>query len=243
MPAQFRASLDPFAVLTAAAAVTGHVQLGTSVLNAPRYPPALLARSLTAIDVLSEGRLIPGFGTGWSPEEYQAAGVPMTERGERLDECLDILEALWTTSPAEHHGKHWAIAATYADLKPVQRPRPPVYLGGYAPAALRRVARRADGWLPAVRVPAGFDPAALARSFAQIREEAERQGRDPSQLSAILRVNASAAATAADIATAIAAAGQETGIGHAFADLMYVAESADQALDIASQVMDQVHTR
>ena len=163
MPVQFRASLDPFAVLTAAAAVTERAQLGASVLNAPFYPPALLARSLTSIDVLSGGRLIPGFGTGWSPEEFQATGVPMAERGERLNECLDVLEALWTQNPAEHQGKHWDIAATYADLKPVRRPRPPIYLGGYAPAALRRVARRADGWLPSARVPGGFDPGAAPR--------------------------------------------------------------------------------
>jgi probable F420-dependent oxidoreductase len=243
LPAEFRASLDPFAVLTAAAAVTSRAQLGTSVLNAPWYPPALLARSLTSIDVLSDGRLIPGFGTGWSPEEYQAVGVPMTERGERLDECLDILAALWTANPAEHDGKHWSIPATYADLKPVQRPRPPVYLGGYTPAALRRVGRRADGWLPSARVPGPFDSTALARSWAQIREEAERQGRDPGQLTVILRINASATATAADIVTAMVRAGQETGIGHVFADLMYLAENADQALDLASQVMDHVRNR
>jgi probable F420-dependent oxidoreductase len=242
-PPEFRASLDPFALLTTAAAVTGHAQLGTSVLNVPWYSPALLARSLTTIDVLSGGRLIPGFGTGWSPEEYQAVGVPMAERGERLDECLDILEALWTTSPAEYHGKHWAIAATHADLKPIQRPAPPVYLAGFTPPALRRVALRADGWLPVARTPAAFDPAIITRPLAQIRQTAQRAGRDPGQVRVILRVNAAPAATAADIAGTIERAGQEAGIDHAFADLMYVAASVDQALEISGQVMDRVRTR
>jgi probable F420-dependent oxidoreductase len=237
LPVQFRASLDPLAVLAAAAAVTERAHLGSSILNVPFYPPAVLVRSLTSIDVLSGGRLIPGFGTGWSPEEFQAVGVPMTERGERMDEFLDVLEALWTQNPAEHHGKHWDIAATYADLKPVRRPRPPVYLGGYAPAALRRVARRADGWLPTAYVPGDFDPAALTRSLAWIREEAERQGRDPGHVHAILRVNALPAATPADIATTIEAAGQEAGIDHAFAELMGLAEDVGQALDIAGQVL------
>ena len=242
-PAEFRWSLDPLAALTAAAAVTSRVRLGTSVLNVPWYPPALLARSLTAVDVLSGGRLIPGFGTGWSPEEFQATGISMTQRGERLDECLDILEALWTASPAGHQGKHWTIPASYTDLKPVQRPRPPVYLGGYTPPALRRVARRADGWLPSVRVPAASDPAFLVRSLAQIRSDAAGYGRDPGQIKVILRVNAAASATAADIAAAVAAAEQAIGTDHAYVDLMYLAQSADQALTVAGEVIDRVRGR
>ena len=69
-------------------------------------PPALLGRSLTSIDMISGGRLIAGLGSGWSPDEFQAVGVPMKQRGARLDECLDVLETMWTENPAEHHGKH-----------------------------------------------------------------------------------------------------------------------------------------
>jgi alkanesulfonate monooxygenase SsuD/methylene tetrahydromethanopterin reductase-like flavin-dependent oxidoreductase (luciferase family) len=133
IPAQLRAVLDLLALLAAAAAVTERVQLGSSVINAPWYPPALFARCLTTIDQLSAGRLLLGFGTGWSPEEHQP--VPMNERGRRLDECLDILDAFWTTNPVEYHGRFWTIPATYADLKPVQHPRPPVYLAGFVPAS------------------------------------------------------------------------------------------------------------
>ncbi len=239
IPVQFRASLDPFAALTMAAAVTSRTLLGTSVINAPWYPPALLARSLSTIDVLSGGRLVAGFGTGWSPEEFQAVGVSMTARGERLDECLDILHALWADGPVEHQGKRWTIPPAYINLKPVQRPRPPVYLGGYLPAALDRIARRADGWLPSVRVPGPFDPLTIGRPLAQIRETAQRLGRDPAHLGAIVRINVSAGATSADIAAVIAAAGQVIGIDHVFADLMYVANDVDQALDIAARVLEQ----
>jgi alkanesulfonate monooxygenase SsuD/methylene tetrahydromethanopterin reductase-like flavin-dependent oxidoreductase (luciferase family) len=129
IPRAFHSLLDPFVLLSIAAVSTERVQIGTNVLNAPWYPPAVLARSLTSIDLVSGGRLVPGLGVGWSPEEYVAVGVPMAQRGARLDECLDALEAYWSDNPAEYHGTHWTIPATYADLKPVQHPRPPIYLG------------------------------------------------------------------------------------------------------------------
>ena len=125
IPEAFHAVLDPFVLPSIAAACTEHVQIGTNVLNAPWYPTAVLARSLTSIDLVSGGRLVPGLGVGWSPEEYLATGVPMSQRGARLEECLDALEAYWSDNPVEYHGKHWTVPATYADLKPVQRPRPP----------------------------------------------------------------------------------------------------------------------
>lgn len=83
-------------MLASAAAVTSRVRLGTSVLGVPFYPAAVLARTLASIDFLSGGRLIPGLGIGWAPEEYTAAGVPEKERGARLDEALDVLDAWWT---------------------------------------------------------------------------------------------------------------------------------------------------
>jgi probable F420-dependent oxidoreductase len=236
MPDEFRTVLDPFAVLTAAAAVTSRALLGTSVLNAPFYPPALLGRSLTSIDMISGGRLIAGLGSGWSPDEFQAVGVPMKQRGARLDECLDVLETMWTENPAEHHGKHWDIPASYIDLKPVQRPRPPVYLGGRTPVALRRVAGRADGWLPSTLVPGRFDHAGIADTLAGIRAEAAKFGRDPDKIDAVLRLNATAAATVADIAAAIAMA-RDIGIGHVIVELMYLTGDLSAALDITAQVL------
>ena len=148
IPEQFRTNLDPFIALTVAATATTTAQLGSSVFVAPWYPPVQLARQLTSIDVISGGRLLPGFGIGWSPEEYQAAGAPFRRRGAQLDELLDALDALWTANPVRHEGERWSIPESWVNLKPVQRPHPPIYLGAFTPAGLKRVGdarRRLDG--------------------------------------------------------------------------------------------------
>lgn len=243
IPPEFRSALDPFALLATAAAATERVQLGSNVINAPWYAPALLARSLTSIDLLSAGRLLVGLGTGWSPEEYETAGIPMAERGSRLDECLDVLDAWWTQNPVEHRGDHWTVPASHIDLKPTARPAPPVYLGAFAPAALARVARRADGWLPIALVGAkyaGTDQiAALARNLAGLRETVEREGRDPARFGAILRVNPDADASVEDIAATITRAEREAGVEHCFVELSYLAKDVDQSLDLAQRVLER----
>ena len=93
IPAELNAAADPFVLLGIAASATERVLLGTHVLIAPLYPPMQLARALTSIDLVSEGRLLPGFGIGWSPEEYEAAGTDFTRRGARMNELLDALES------------------------------------------------------------------------------------------------------------------------------------------------------
>jgi probable F420-dependent oxidoreductase len=238
IPAAFHSVLDPFAILAIAAESTRNAQIGSNILVAPWYAPALLARSLTTIDLVSGGRLVAGLGTGWSPEEYQAAGIPMRERGVRLDECLDALNALWTANPAEYHGAHWTVPATYVDLKPAQRPRPPVYLAGFAPAAMRRVARRADGWLPVVTPGTGeFDPAAITVPMNRIRQLAGAEGRDPGELGMILRVYPGEAATVENVVDTIVRAEHEAGVTHAFVELMNIAADIDHALEIVSRVL------
>ncbi len=99
IPDEFHRSLDPFALLTAAAVSTERVLLGTNVLIAPLYPPAVPARSLTTIDVISGGRLIAGLGIGWSPEEYAAAGVPFEHRGARFDDYF--VDLMYTTDTVD----------------------------------------------------------------------------------------------------------------------------------------------
>jgi len=244
-PDVFRAALDPFALMAVAASATDRVEVGSNVLNAPWYAPAILARSLTSIDQLSGGRLIVGLGIGWSPEEFQAADVPMKERGARLDECLDALQALWTTNPAEYHGRHWTVPATHVDLKPARQPRPPIYLAGFTPAAMRRVARRADGWLPVVLPGAmDIDPVAnIAKPMAHIRELAQEAARDPGELGMILRVYPTAAATLEDIADAIVQAERKAAVDHAFVDLMYLAKNYDHALEIMNRLLELARGR
>ncbi|MFD9737411.1 TIGR03619 family F420-dependent LLM class oxidoreductase [Umezawaea sp. NPDC059074] len=238
-PEEFSAILDPFVLLGVAATATERVEIGSNILNTPWYPPALLARTLTTLDVLSGGRLVPGFGTGWSPEEYVAAGVPMKERGARLDETLDALEQLWTADPAEFHGEHWQVPATKSALKPVRRP--PVYLAGFAPAAMRRVARRADGWLPAVAPPGMTDlDAMVVKPLAAIRAMRADLGRDPATLDAILRVYPTVRSTTvvADVADTIKRVQDQTDVRHVLVDLMYQADDVDGLLGLVEWILD-----
>ncbi|TDC20661.1 TIGR03619 family F420-dependent LLM class oxidoreductase [Streptomyces sp. 8K308] len=240
IPWQLNAVLDPFVALTVAATVTERALLGTSTVNATWYPPLLLARSLSGIDVVSGGRLIPGFGIGWSPEEYQGVGVPWKGRGARLDETLDVLEAVWSaTGPVEHHGTHVSFPAAHIGPRPIQRPRPPIYLAGFSPASRRRVARRGDGLLA---VAAGTDvdlAAVVVEPLRLIRRMAETEGRDPASIGVVLRVNPTAGQTPDDVADVIRRARDEADVDHAFVDLVYQAErGVDHALDLAHRTLE-----
>nr|WP_232241152.1 LLM class flavin-dependent oxidoreductase [Kutzneria sp. 744] len=112
-----------------------------------------------------------GFGVGWSPDEYEAAGVPFAERGRRLDEILDVLEKAWTADVVEHDSPLWRVPPSRIDHKPAKRP--PIQLGGFAPAALKRIGRRADGWLTAGALPNGLKAENLEPPLAAIRRAAE----------------------------------------------------------------------
>jgi probable F420-dependent oxidoreductase len=184
LPEASRRILDPFATLAYVAAHTARVSLGTSVLVLPLYQPALLARQLTSIDVLSGGRLALGVGTGWMPEEFEAAGVPMRERGGRADEAIAALRAFWTENPVAVDGRYFHVAPTRADLRPVQRPHPPIYVAAFTPRAMQRVARDADGWMPA-----GVPIDGMRAMFGAIRQMASEAGRDPAQLALVVRAN------------------------------------------------------
>ncbi|GAA1904082.1 TIGR03619 family F420-dependent LLM class oxidoreductase [Streptantibioticus ferralitis] len=237
IPEEFRAVLDPFALLTAAAAVTESILVGSSVINITQYSPAVLARQLTTIDQLSGGRLIPGFGIGWSPEEYAAAGIPFASRGARLDESLDVLERWWSESPVEYQGKFWQVPASYVDVKPVQRPRPPIHLGAIGPTALRRVGRRADGWLPAVLLSDRVDPEPLIQARAVIDQAARDTGRDPSAIGSVPRLIATRPLSAADLATALRTLRDRAGIEHAFLHFP-AADGPQQTLDTTGEVLE-----
>lgn len=234
IPDRMRAAHDPLALLTAAAAVTSRVQLGTSTLNAPWYPAALLARQTATVDRISGGRLLLGLGTGWSPEEYDAVGVPMSERGDRLDECLDVLATWWNDDPVALDGTFATIAPSHVRVKPHGIP---VYLAGFAPRARRRIAGRADGFLP-VMIP-GADPhKAVTRPWEQLRGMAREAGRDPAALGAVLRVNPRAGQTVDDVAATLRRVAAETEIEHAFVDLLYLADDPDTQLGLATRILD-----
>jgi probable F420-dependent oxidoreductase len=236
IPEQFRANLDPFIALTVAATATTTARLGSSVFVAPWYPPAQLARQLTSIDVISGGRLLPGFGIGWSPEEYQAAGAPFHRRGAQLDEILDALDALWTANPARHDGERWTIGESWVDLKPVQRPRPPVYLGAFTAPGLKRVGERADGWMAGVSVPDVVSLEMLNWQRQTIDDAARAAGRDPSAIHTYVRVNV-AQGTAVDKAADAVKLLADNGYPDAFVDLMYVATGTDAHLDWVERLL------
>jgi len=147
----------------------------------PYHNPVVLARRLTTLDVLSNGRLCVGLGLGWNKDEIDATGADMTKRGALADEFLPLLKAIWTTNPVEFHGKFFNVPKSYIDLKPVQAPHPPIYLGAFVPAALKRLAKHADGWNP-VFLPVPV----MAEMFSSIRRMAKDAGRDPSALSMIV---------------------------------------------------------
>src|ERR1041384_7346292 len=148
LPDQYKNVRDPVETLTFAAAQTSRIALATGVLNLPWYNPPLLARRLTTLDILSRGRLRLGFGIGWSPDEYEAAGVPWKDRGRRADESLTTLKAIWTNETVEIQGAGFKISKSYFGLRPVQKPHPPIYMAAFTPGAMKRAAREANGWFP-----------------------------------------------------------------------------------------------
>lgn len=244
MPPEYTTFLDPLSVLTVAAAVTERVRLGTSTLNAPWYSPVLLARTLTSIDVLSGGRLEVGLGLGWSSDEYVAAGVPWSGKAARLEEILDVLERVWSDDPVEYAGKLFTVPASRIEPKPVQRPRPPIHLGGYSPAALDRIGRRADGW-----VAPGVPLALLTPLWDTVRHAAEAVGRDPGTLRMIVRMNATVTDEPAD-ADALPRAGTidqlagyarsiaEAGADEVFIDLQQSIAEPGPMLEVAGRFRD-----
>lgn len=151
MPAVYRSVLDPLVCLGFAAAATERVRLGVAVVNGPFYAPAVLAKLFSTVDVLSGGRLDAGIGLGWHPAEYAAVGVPMEQRGRRLDEFLDCLRALLTEDPVSFAGEFYTVPESYVLPRPVQRPRPPIYIGGSSAAAYRRAGARGDGFVSSSR--------------------------------------------------------------------------------------------
>lgn len=171
-PDQYRAVADPLVTLTLAAAATERARLGSSVLVAPLHMPFQLARTLATLDAASGGRVLAGFGTGWSLDEYAAASpAPFEKRGAVLDELLDVCEAVWGPDPVSYEGELTTIAPAVVGPKPA---RPiPVYLAASAPRAARRLVDRADGWLP----PA-MGPDRLASDWQGLKDLAAERGRE-----------------------------------------------------------------
>ena len=178
-----RSVLDPVTALAHVSAHTDRIRLGTATICAPFTAPALLAKTLSSLDVLSQGRLTAGLGMGWMPEEYAAAGVAFERRGARMDEYLRCLKALWTQDPVDFAGEFYTVPRAHVAPPPVQRPHPPVLLGGSAAPALRRAGRLADGWIASSQ----HDLATVAAAIDTVRDGAREAGRDPDWLQIVVR--------------------------------------------------------
>jgi probable F420-dependent oxidoreductase len=184
LPQVYKRVLDPLDTLTFVAAHTTRTGLGTSVLDIPFYNPVTLARRLTTLDILSNGRLRAGFGLGWSADEFAAAGANPKERGARADEFLAALKTIWTEDPVEFHGNYFTVPRSIIGAKPVQKPHPPIYLAAFAPAALKRTAAFANGWMP-IAIPLD----GMTAMIAQLHQFAKEAGRDPQSIEVIVGAN------------------------------------------------------
>ncbi|MER6984004.1 LLM class F420-dependent oxidoreductase [Streptomyces carpinensis] len=182
-PESYRHVADPLVTLTLAAAATERVRLGSSVLVAPLHVPFQLAKALASLDAASGGRVIAGFGTGWSLDEYAASGIrPIKERGRVLDEVIDVCRAVWGPDPVRHHGRITEIDSAAVGPKPA---RPiPILLAASTRKARERLVEHADGWLPT-----GMGVEQLADQWAALQDLAAERGRQQ-PIQTVLRANA-----------------------------------------------------
>jgi len=180
-PTSFERVMDPLVSLAFVAAVTSRIRLGTSVLIMPYYTPVILAKQLATLDIVSGGRLDVGLGLGWSKDEFDAVGVPYEGRGKRADEFLRCLKAIWTEDPVEFKGEFYSVPRARVEPRPVQRPHPPITIGGYGPTVIRR-AITYDGFNGG-NVPLGQ----VAPLVKEIKAAAEAAARDPATLQIVSR--------------------------------------------------------
>jgi probable F420-dependent oxidoreductase len=179
----YQSVLDPLVSLAFAAAHTSRIRLGVAVVNCPFVSPTYLAKQAASLDVLSGGRLDLGLGAGWSPAEFTATGATTQRRGARVEEYLAVLRTLWADEVSRFDGQFYTVPPTRMAPKPVQRPGPPIVLGGTAQSALRRAGRTAAGWVSRSHT----DLSRIAEDILVVREAAREAGRDPAAVRIITR--------------------------------------------------------
>jgi probable F420-dependent oxidoreductase len=171
-------TLDPFACLAAAAAVTNRLKLGTGIALVVQRDPIHTAKEVTTIDVLSQGRFLFGIGAGWNLEEMANHGTDPAQRFGLMRERVEAMKAIWAAEEAEYHGDQVDFDPIIQNPKPVQKPHPPIHVGGVYPGGLRRAIRYGDGWIPI----AGRGDGDPARWVKERDEECERAGRASSEV-------------------------------------------------------------
>jgi len=178
LPQEYWHTLDLFVALTAAAAVTTTLKLVTGICLLVERDPITTAKEVASLDVLSNGRVIFGIGGGWNAEEMENHGTNFKTRWKLLRERVEAMKKIWTEDAAEYHGELVNFDPIWSWPKPVQKPHPPILLGGHTAKTLERVVNYCDGWLPI-----GGRATELVGKITELRQLAERKGRDPRTIS------------------------------------------------------------
>ncbi len=181
--------LEQLTELTFLAAVTERIRLVPSVMIVPYRNPLLAAKILATMDVLSEGRLILGVGVGWMEEEFEALDTPpFADRGAVTNEYLEAIKELWTSDDPTYDGKYVKLSNIEFSPKPVQKPHPPIWVGGQSRPAIRRAVEHGNAWHPVGATPATpLEPEKLASDIAYMHSYADRIGRDPSEVGVAMK--------------------------------------------------------
>lgn len=179
LPREYARTYDPFVALSAMAAVTTTLRIGTGVCLVVERDPIVLAKEVASLDHLSGGRFLFGVGLGWNREEMRHHGTDPATRVSLLSDRMAAMKAIWTQDEATHHGPHVDLDRVWSWPKPVQRPHPPVLVGGAGPSSADRLLEYGDEWLPINR----GDDAALAAQAAEVQRRAAEAGRDPLPIS------------------------------------------------------------
>ena len=180
LPDEYRRTYDPFVALGAAAAVTTNLKLGTGICLVAQHDTICLAKEVASVDALSNGRFIFGIGYGWNVDEMENHGVVPKDRRELVREQVLAMKSLWNDEEASFEGKYVKLPPSWAWPKPVQRPGPPIFVGGAAgPTLFRHIAEYADGWMP-------IGGAGVRESLPALHKAVEEAGRDPASVDLLI---------------------------------------------------------
>ncbi len=178
LPKEYSHTLDPFVALTAAAAATRTLKVGSGICLIIEHDPIVTAKSVASLDLLSNGRFLFGIGGGWNAEEMENHGTAFKTRFRLLRERVLAMQAIWTREAAEFHGEFVNFDPIWSWPKPVQKPHPPILLGGESGHTLQRVVDFCDGWFPRGRAAEAILP-----GLADLKARAARAGRDMKTIS------------------------------------------------------------
>ena len=178
LPKRYYDAMDPFVTLTAAAAATTTLKIGTGVCLLNQRDPIQTAKQVASLDRISDGRFLFGIGIGWNADEMENHGTVFATRAKLVRERVEAMKEIWTKSKAEYHGEFVNFDPIMTWPKPVQKPYPPVIMGGAFPQAARRALRYGDGWIP-IAGRGGFDLPGLLKRFKALADEV---GRDPAEV-------------------------------------------------------------